>query len=33
VYASVLVEGVVRVGDVVRLVGAREAAQPGAPVR
>jgi len=33
VYASVLVEGVVRAGDVVRLVGAREAAQPGAPVR
>jgi MOSC domain-containing protein YiiM len=33
VYASVLVEGVVRVGDVVRLVGAREAAQPSAPAR
>ena len=33
VYASVLVEGVVRTGDVVRVVGAWEAAQPGAPAR
>jgi MOSC domain-containing protein YiiM len=33
VYASVLVEGVVRTGDIVRVVSARETAQPGAPVR